>query len=101
MDAAPGSVIPYKVIGDCFRDRTVVPFLASAASFVGARTEESLPSGSGLTHLLVEPEEYPGSLSDPLTKVAQYLEEVQADRGYILTTLCKRFFEEVGRATQK
>jgi hypothetical protein len=72
-----------------------VPFLGAAASFVGAPSEMSLPSGAALTQLLVERSEYPGLLSDPLTKVAQYLEEIPADRDYILTTVFRRFFEQV------
>lgn len=88
--------VPYGVIADCFKERTVVPFLGAAASFVGADADSVLPSGVALAQLLVaRAADYPGPLTDPLTKVAQYLQEVPADREYLLTTISRRFFEQV------
>jgi hypothetical protein len=93
IELAPS--IPYRVIADCFRDHSIALFLGAAASFVGAPSNMALPSGMELAKLLVERSEYPGALSDPLTKVAQYLEEVPADREYILTTVAKHFCEQL------
>jgi len=95
MNGEPAPSIPYRVIADCFRDHSVALFLGAAASFVGAPTDMALPSGMELAKLLVERSEYPGALSDPLTKVAQYLEEVPADREYILSTVAARFCEHI------
>jgi hypothetical protein len=94
------NTVPYKIIADCFRDRSVVPFLGAGASFVGAPEGEALPSGPALARLLVEQSDYPGALTDPLTKVAQYLEEIPSDRDYILTTLSRRFVEQVNSEYQ-
>jgi hypothetical protein len=83
--------IPYSIIADCFRKRTVVPFLGSAASFVGATGKDILPSGAALAKVFAEHSAYPGPATDPLTKVAQFLEDVQADRNYILGAIETRF----------
>ena len=95
MNTEPIQNVPYRVIADCFKDHSIALFLGSAASFFGAPTDMALPSGMALAKLLVERSEYPGSLSDPLTKVAQYLEEVPADREYILSTVAARFCESI------
>jgi hypothetical protein len=95
MNGEPAPSVPYRVIADCFRDRSIALFLGAAASFVGAPCNMALPSGTELAKLLVERSEYPGALSDPLTKVAQYLEEIPADREYILSTVATRFCEQV------
>jgi hypothetical protein len=88
--------VPYGVIADCFKERTVVPFLGAAASFVGAAEDSVLPSGAALARVLVgRAEDYPGPMTDSLTKVAQYLEEVPADREYLLSAISRRFFEQV------
>ena len=92
---APIPTVPYKIIADCFRNNTVVPFLGAAASFVGAPKEASLPSGAAFALALAEKAGYPGAMSDPLTKIAQYMEEIPADRNYLLTTVYERFFQTI------
>jgi hypothetical protein len=84
--------IPYRIIAECFRNHTIVPFLGSAASFVGAAGSR-LPDAAGLAAILAEQSEYPGSPKDPLTKIAQYLEEVPADRSFLLDVIRSQFFE--------
>jgi hypothetical protein len=84
--------IPYKIIAECFRNHTIVPFLGSAASFVGAPGTR-FPDAAGLAAMLAEQSEYPGSPKDPLTKIAQYLEEVPADRSFLLDVIGSKFFE--------
>jgi hypothetical protein len=93
--ATPSPSVPYKIIADCFRSSTVVLFLGSAASFVGASKDASLPSGAMFARTLAEKGDYPGAQSDPLTKVAQYIEEIPADRNYLLSTVYERFFSTI------
>ncbi len=88
-----GQPTPYGVIAECFRNHTVVPFLGAAASFVGADPRTALPSGAGLGRILAEEGNYPGSSSDPLTKISQYLEEIPADRDFLLTRIQSVFYE--------
>lgn len=78
------STVPYGVIADCFRDRKVVLFLGAAASCVGAPTETALPTGGKFASDLASKSAYPGKSSDPLTKISQFLEEVAADRKFLL-----------------
>lgn len=91
MTATAASPIPYGIIADCFRTHSIVPFLGSAASFVGAPTEGALPSGRAFAQLLAEKSGYPGSPTDALTKVAQFLEEIPADRTFLLSEVLERF----------
>lgn len=90
-DAAPASPIPYGIIADCFRTHSIVPFLGSAASFVGAPADGALPSGRAFAQLLAEKSGYPGPPTDALTKVAQFLEEIPADRTFLLSEVLERF----------
>lgn len=83
--------MPYKIIADCFRNSSVVPFLGAAASFVGAPADTCLPSGAAFARILADRAEYPGNQTDPLTKIAQYMEEIPADRNYLLGTIFDRF----------
>jgi SIR2-like domain len=76
--------IPYDLIADCFRNRTVIPFLGAAASFVGAPRDSALPDGKAFARHLAKKSRYPGSEADPLTKIAQFLEEDAGDRGLLL-----------------
>jgi hypothetical protein len=78
------------------RDRTLIPFLGAAASFVGADKRAALPDGDHLAKELLEGIVYPGSATDALTKIAQFLEEGPADRQYLLGKLSRRFDEAVG-----
>jgi len=78
-------------MADCFRTHTVVPFLGSAASFVGAPAEGALPSGKAFARLLAEKSGYPGPVTDALTKIAQFLEEIPADRSFLLGEVMERF----------
>jgi SIR2-like domain len=77
-------LIPYDLIADCFRNRTVIPFLGAAASFVGAPRDSALPDGKAFARHLARKSRYPGSESDPLTKIAQFLEENAGDRRLLL-----------------
>src|SRR5262249_1169421 len=89
--------IPYRIIADCFRDREVIPFLGSAASFVGAPPDQALPDGNKFATILSEKSSSPGLTSDPLTKIAQYLEEVPADRKYLLNEVADMFCDHLDR----
>ncbi len=86
--------VPYGVIADCLKSHTVVPFLGAAASFVGAPIHSALPGGRQLAEILAIKSAYPGCISDSLSKVAQFLEEIAADRDFLLnhirTTFCDR-----------
>ena len=48
------AAVPYGIIANCFRGHSVVPFLGSAASFVGAPPGSALPSGRAFAKLLAE-----------------------------------------------
>lgn len=93
MAALP--VVPYRIIADCFKDHTVVPFLGAAASFVGAPADVSLPSGAAFAKDLAQKSDYPGAATDALSKIAQYLEEIPADRPYLLSTISDQFSERI------
>jgi hypothetical protein len=82
------------------RDGELVPFLGAAASFrrgPGAgqpqHQPQGLPDASRLARELLEGITYPGPTTDPLTKVAQYVEEGPADRRYLLGTVGRRFHD--------
>ncbi len=92
---APVPAVPYKIIADCLRNSSVVPFLGAAASFVGAPVESPLPSGAAFAKALAEQAGYPGEAADPLTKVAQYMEEVPADRNYLLNIVYEKFYRTI------
>src|SRR5208283_379014 len=89
--------VPYGVIADCIKHGTVVPFLGAGASFAGAPPESALPIGTGLANRLIQMSgaEYPGSGSDPLTKITQYLEETPADRTFLLRGIHSIFYQHV------
>ncbi|HEV7215973.1 MAG TPA: SIR2 family protein [Chloroflexota bacterium] len=89
--AMPSPAIPYGIIAECFRTHTIIPFLGSAASFVGAPADAALPSGKAFAQLLAEKSGYPGPVTDALTKVAQFLEEIPADRTFLLDEVMSRF----------
>ena len=54
-----------------------------------------MPDGATFARLLATKAEYPGSPSDALTKVAQYLEEVAADRPFLLDQIATAFFSNI------
>lgn len=89
------SAPPYKIIADCFRDKSLVPFLGSATSFVGTKSSLPLPSGSQFASELLEDQTYPGNRSDELPKISQFIEEVQADRQYLLKRISTRFLDSI------
>jgi hypothetical protein len=92
--ATSGAAVPYGIIAECFRTHSVVPFLGSAASFVGAPAA-ALPGGRAFARLLAEKSGYPGPPTDALTKVAQFLEEIPADRTFLLDEFMHRFDRDV------
>lgn len=85
--------IPYGIIASCFNDSTVVPFLGAAASTVGAPPEVALPGGNLFASRLAQMSNYPGQETDALSKIAQYLEEIPADRGFLLNQVYSTFFQ--------
>jgi len=89
--------VPYGVIADCLKHGTVAPFLGAGASFAGAPPETAMPIGASLAKRLIQMSgaEYPGSESDPLTKITQYLEETPADRTFLLRGICNIFYQRV------
>lgn len=87
--------VPYGVIADCFKSHTVVPFLGAAASFVGAPSTSALPGGRKFAEILAIKSAYPGYMTDPLSKVAQFLEEIAADRDFLLDHICTTFCDEI------
>jgi hypothetical protein len=92
--ATSGAAVPYGIIAECFRTHSVVPFLGSAASFVGAPAA-AVPGGRAFARLLAEKSGYPGPPTDALTKVAQFLEEIPADRTFLLDEVMHRFDRDV------
>jgi hypothetical protein len=90
--------IPYGVIAECFKNRGVVPFLGAAASFVGGDQSKRLPSGAGLALMLAKSGLYPGSPEDPLSKIAQFVEEVPADRDFLLKKVQSIFFTNLNQS---
>jgi hypothetical protein len=95
MSHTATTAIPYGVIAACFRNHTIVPFLGSAASFAGASDPDVVPGGAAFARLLAEKSGYPGSPSDALTKVAQFLEEVPADRAFLLNEIITTFYDGI------
>jgi hypothetical protein len=87
--------IPFGVMSDCLRERTVIPFLGSAASYVGAAVNEAIPSAANLSAYFAKKAVYPGPVSDPLTKISQYLEEGPADRSFILSKVKELFNDNI------
>jgi hypothetical protein len=75
----------------CFKNHTIIPFLGSAASFAGASADGVVPGGADFARLLAEKAGYPGPSSDALTKVAQFLEEIPADRAFLLDEISATF----------
>lgn len=86
---------PYPVIASEFKARTLIPFLGSAASAVGAAPTGRLPVGAELAAALSEFSSYPGSPQDSLSKIAQYLEEIPADREILLKKIAEIFYDRV------
>lgn len=86
---------PCGPIADRLREHGLVPFLGSAASFVGASPTTALPDGAKLATELLTGIDYPGTSGDSLTKVAQFLEEGPADRPYLLRRISRRFSDEL------
>jgi len=84
--------IPYRIMADCFKNRVVVPFLGAAASFVGADPSTAVPGGVGLARFFAECGHYPGSSADPLTKITQFIEEIPADRDFLLSKIESIFY---------
>lgn len=91
----PADDVPYGIIASCFREKTVVPFLGAAASSVGATVGTALPCGGELAAFLAGKARYPGPVTDPLTKIAQFLEEVPADRDFLLKEIVGMFRERL------
>jgi hypothetical protein len=73
----------------------VVPFLGAGASAAAVSSGHAMPSGRQFATLLADQATYPGAVSDPLSKIAQYTEEVAADRGYLLTTISSLFNTQI------
>jgi hypothetical protein len=73
----------------------VVPFLGAAASFAGADLAHALPSGGRLAEMLASAAEYPGPASDPLSKIAQYYEEIPADRPLLVRKITTIFGQDL------
>jgi len=92
--ATNNTQVPFGVIADCFRNHSVVPFLGAASSFVGVEGPQ-LPDARTLAATLAAKSNYPGSNDDPLTKVAQYLEEVAADRSFLLDEVTATFYSRI------
>ena len=86
--------VPFGVIADCFRNQSIVPFLGAASSFVGTEGQR-LPDARTLATSLAVKANYPGNNNDPLTKISQYLEEVAADRAFLLDELTSTFYTKV------
>lgn len=84
---------PYKIIADCFKNRSLVPFVGSATSYVGMKSGSPLPSASQLALELLGDQPLPGIRTDDLAQVSQYIEEIQADRPYLLQQISSRFFK--------
>jgi hypothetical protein len=96
--AAPEMVAdppPYQVIAAQLRTGSLIPFLGAAASAAGATAAGRLPTGDELANVLAGLATYPGNEKDPLTKVAQYLEEIPADRGFLLRQIAEIFNSKV------
>src|SRR5881296_409018 len=87
---------PYQPIATQLANDKVVPFLGSAASFVGVASGPTrLPDGQGLADELVDAfANYPGNRGDPLTKVSQFYEECILGRSPLYDHLRKRLHEE-------
>lgn len=96
MTSTPYSTPPYEIIANCFKSSTIVPFLGAATSFVGAKSAPLLPNASQLAAELLGTLSYPGDKADELAKVSQYIEEIRADRPYLLGEICNRFLKAVG-----
>jgi hypothetical protein len=96
VDAQSGpNPVPYDIIAACIRSGSVIPFLGAAASYVGAPKEKAVVSASQLTEKFAKISAYPGPKSDPLTKVAQYLDEVASDREFLLNLISEAFFDAI------
>jgi hypothetical protein len=91
MDQPSDAHVPYPLIADIWRGGKVIPFLGAAASFVGAPWDGRLPDGRTLANTLVEWNSYPGEVSDPLTKIAQYVEDSSAGRAWLLNKVAEWF----------
>jgi len=87
--------VPFELIADVWRNGGVVPFIGSAASFVGAPTDARLPDGRMLANELARINKYPGEPSDPLTKVAQYVQDKSGDRDWLLTKVAQWFDQDL------
>jgi hypothetical protein len=86
--------VPYGAIARLMEKRSLTLFLGAAASLVNAAPIQ-LPDGRQLARDLRVLVSYPGSESDPLTKVSQYLVEFAGDRDLILDYIKTRFHDEV------
>jgi len=86
---------PFGIIKDLLRDGEVVPFLGAAASFIGCNSDPKLPSGQELSRILATKANYPGSFSDPLGKIAQYVDEIASDRDYLIRLIHQQFYKNV------
>jgi len=86
--------VPYPLIARLLQQRRLALFIGAAASLVGA-TENRLPDGKQLAADLVKLANYPGSGSDSLAKIAQYLVESAGDRDLILEYIKSRFHDDV------
>lgn len=92
----PETPLPYAVIGECLRAKDVIPFLGAGASCAGPAAQTfRLPSGGQLATRLSQLGPYPGPSSDPLSKIAQYLEEGPADRPFLLKHIAALFSDGV------
>ncbi len=88
-------VIPYKTISMALEEGTLAFFLGAAASLVGADEATRLPDGRKLASILKELAHYPGSETDPLTKIAQYFAESIGDRDLLLSFLQRKFHTDL------
>jgi hypothetical protein len=88
--------IPFDVIAAAFVRRDAVLFLGAGASLAGADATHALPSAHKLAELLVSGKAmYPGPVTDPLSKIAQYIEEVPADRRFLLGKIASLFCDGI------
>lgn len=92
---SPDEPAPFGIISDLLNGNEVIPFLGAAASFVGCTADSKLPSGRELANTLAEKSSYPGSDSDPLGKIAQYVDEIASDREYLATIIQQQFYENI------
>ncbi|HEY3845589.1 MAG TPA: SIR2 family protein [Acetobacteraceae bacterium] len=95
--AIPGDfAAPYAAIARLMQRRRITLFIGAAASLVGAEADR-LPDGRQFAGDLMRLSSYPGSSTDPLAKVAQYLVEAAGDRDLVLDYIRSRFHDDISQ----